>query len=270
MFKREGMPRIQDLTTNIEKKDGSMYEDLRRHIERDYAEQIASILAIIQGGSWASRINWDEMAAAFLVIALGKVPSEIRDHHQTSLFESIANLRSDLVRKPIARENYAKQLLLTDFCTRHIFGEALAELRPDEWLVIEECMAKFLFEHDWTSYAYFAAFRFILHPEHPRPSSVVMERIIEGSARAVNSLGSGRSFLFCTKLLAPQEFPDIPDVAWTRIFSAPGRPKSATEFAFQFLAASELTLEGSMLKINPPPKTSDNKESRPLPLVRSI
>ncbi len=274
MFKNEGQTHIQKLTTQVEKELLSPYANVRALTLQLVPAVIQDATLRIERGSFEESTDpsfLDQMYDVLLLIALDKLPQKVTPHQQTVFFEAVAKMKSLLVRSiTSAKTHYAEKLLLTLFCTKKIYHEEIFTLSDAQWDEIDKSINQAFEDMNPSRIAVLVALRYILHPNHPRPNHDIMQRLRTDAEKKFESDGEYRAQLFALKLLVPEEFPQVETAKWTKIFQHTDALRNDRELCFLLLAASDLTVVGTDLRIDSPMSAAQPGAQVARPVARSI
>ncbi len=277
MFKNEGVTRIQKITAQVEKGHASAYGLLKQEALHEFMHgEELSVENWIRNDAFADVATQSILQQVMLVISLNRLTPRVASEGQKEIFvRSLTHISRQLQGSGhpsnSQRTANAMSLLRKVFCAQYIYSNVNADVTDGDWIYIDDEIGRLARKGGWEACAFLIAMRYILHPGHPRPTEGQMNMIREDAKMAFTSLTNSGIYLFCLKLLDPENFPQVAGDEWLAPFELTGvREKNFEDFAFLLMAASDLSLEGTMLKISPPNASAAAPNPTAIPQPRHI
>lgn len=264
------------MTAQVEKVGSSAYGLLKQEALNEFMHGTElSVENWIRNDAFADVATDESMQQVMLVIGLNRIAPKIVPDDQKKMFEALLSGTSRQLQIKAhfdsLRKLYAVRLLRHVFCAPHIYANVDAHVTDLDWVRVDDAIDELGSRGDWDECAFLIAMRYILHPAHPRPTEGQMNTIRERANGAFASMTNRGIYLFCLKLLEPENFPQVADDEWLEPFELAGvRKKEPEDFAFLLMAASDLELEGTMLKITPPSASYGALGTTAIPQPRHI
>lgn len=259
------------MVASVEQERDVVYGQLKEYALSKFGEKIDNMNLLIREGRLGG-VTWEHMRQVFLLIALDEVREPVAPNDIEKLKGRVVTARNFLRPGGIEssrRVEFMEHLLREMFCTQTLCKDVHFELNPSEWEGIDAVIDALAQDDDWFRFAFLVAMRFILHPDHIRPTEEQMAKIHARARNAFTAFSNYGVFLFCVRLLEPEKFPKVEESAWMESFGHTGATEeSIQDFAFLFFAASDLRVEGTALRATRRSVPVSQAES--LPITRNI